>query len=409
MSFWQTLKVAMASLFRAKTRSLLTILGVIIGVGAVIAMVSIGEGAKQKVEDTWSAMGTDLLIVWGRASRHGGVRGGGGSGLSVTWEDLEAIRKELPSVADAAAQLNTRAQVVNEFGNVNTEITGADPSYFSVRNWAIAEGEAFNQEQAQTGKSVAVVGATVVENLFGDGGSPLGQVIRVKNMPFTIVGVMAKKGSSPWGSDYDDVVVIPAVTYQRKLVGGFNRYVAGRIYVKANDRTSTAQAETEIKALLRQRHRLVDGKDDDFRVRNMSEMVQAQEKSAETITQLLAGVALVSLLVGGIGIMNIMLVSVTERTREIGLRMAVGAKPRDVLSQFLVEAVFLSVIGGIIGTAAGIGAAYYLSAQFKFPWIVRTDSIFLAVGVSAFVGILFGMYPATRASRLDPITALRHE
>jgi putative ABC transport system permease protein len=382
---------------------------VIIGVGAVIAMVSIGEGAKKKVEDTWSAMGTDLLIAWGRASRHGGVSKGRGSRLSITWDDLDAIRNECSSVTDVAAQLETRVQVVNDFGNWNTEVTGSSPSYFRVRNWEIAAGRAFDGTDNQNGTSVAVLGKTVMENLFPEGDNPLGQVIRIQNMPFTVIGVLAEIGSSPWGSDYDDTVVIPATTYQRKLVGGFNRYVAGRIYIKARDRTATPAAEKEVTALLRQRHKIKDGDEDDFRVRNMSQMVQAQEKSAETITQLLAGVALVSLLVGGIGIMNIMLVSVTERTREIGLRMAVGARPKDVLTQFLVEAIFLSVLGGIIGTAAGIGAAEYLSGQFKFPFIVRTDSIFLAVGVSAFVGIVFGMYPATRASRLDPIEALRHE
>jgi putative ABC transport system permease protein len=390
-------------------RSLLTVLGVIIGVGAVIAMVSIGEGAKARVNATFDAMGTNMLVVRSGSSRMHGARGGSGTQPSLTWDDLDAIRRQIASIAVAAPQLQARAQVVSEGENWQTGITGTTPEYFAIRNWSINAGELFTAADVAAGRKVAVLGRTVSETLFGEGVDPTGETIRVNRVPFEVVGLLAKKGTSPFGSDYDDTVVIPATTFGAKVSGGLHKFLDGSIMVSAVSRDATGQAKADIEALLRERHRLRAGQEDDFSVRDLSEIAEAQQESAQTITSLLAGVALVSLLVGGIGIMNIMLVSVTERTREIGLRMAVGAKQRNVLAQFLIEAVVLSVAGGLIGVAAGIAAGNYMAAKFEFPLLVRFDIVALAVAVSAAVGVAFGIYPARKASRLDPITALRYE
>jgi putative ABC transport system permease protein len=404
----RTLRVAGGALLRNKLRSFLTVLGVVIGVGAVIAMVSIGEGAKARVAKSFEQIGTNMLTVRSGASRRGGVRGGSGSRLSLTWDDLEAMRK-LPAVGHAAPLLSTSAQVMSEEQNWQSSVSGTSPDYFAIRNWPIASGRAFDAGELSRKAKVAVVGTTVVQNLWGEGADPLGQTIRINRIPFEVIGVAASKGSAGFGGDNDDVVLIPHSTFTAKIKGGLRRYIAGSVFVSAASQNATTQAQQGIEALLRQRHRIKPGADDDFRVRNMSELAAAYQDSAQTITSLLAGVALVSLLVGGIGIMNIMLVSVTERTREIGLRMAVGAKPRQILLQFLVEAVSLGVIGGLLGIGAGLAAASYLAGQFQFPLLVRADIVAVAVVFSAMVGIVFGLYPARKASLLDPIQALRHE
>ena len=408
MSFLSTLQIAVAALLRNKTRSLLTVLGVIIGVGAVIAMVSIGEGAKARVAQTFESMGTSTLIVRSGSSRSGGVRGGAGSRQSITWDDLAAI-EQLGSISAVAPELSTRVQVMSEVTNWSTSVVGTTPAWFTIRNMTLASGEAFTEIDLAAGNKVAVIGPTVALNLFGEGVDPVGETIRVDRIPFVIVGVTESKGAAAFGPDNDDRVIIPQSTYMQKVSGGLDKYVAGSILASAGSRDGTAAAKAEIEELLRRRHRIRDPESDDFRVFDPSEIASAQAESAETITSLLAGVALVSLLVGGIGIMNIMLVSVTERTREIGLRMAVGAKQGQVLAQFLVEAVVLSVAGGLLGIAAGIGAAHYMAAKFGFPVLVRPDIIVVAVAVSAVVGIGFGLYPARKASRLDPIAALRYE
>jgi len=404
-----TFAVAFSALVRNTTRSLLTILGVIIGVAAVISMVSIGEGAKKRVAQTFEGMGTATLYVRSGSTRTGGVHRGAGSQPTLTWSDLQAIRTEVSSVAYAAPQLRAAAQVVSEFDNWQTTVVGTTPEYFAVRNWRVKVGEAFSAADVSAGRKLAIVGQTVVDNLYGPNVDPIGETLRINRIPFVITGVAAEKGSSPFGSDYDDTVIIPSTTFGAKISGGLQQYIRGEILVAAIRPEATQDAEREITTLLRQRHRIRTGVENDFSVRNLSEIAEAQQESAETITALLAGVALVSLVVGGIGIMNIMLVSVTERTREIGLRMAVGAKPRHILAQFLIEAIVLSLAGGLLGIGVGLATASYMADHFTFPLLIRIDIIALAVGVSIAIGVGFGIYPARKASRLDPIEALRYE
>jgi putative ABC transport system permease protein len=403
------LAVALRALLRNKTRSLLTALGVIIGVGAVIAMTAIGAGAKDRVAKTFEAMGSNMLVVRSGSSRGGGVRGGGGSQPSLTWDDLAAIRDEVPGVRHIAPQLSTRAQVAADGQNWNTVVQGTTADFFAIRNWKARRGTILSDDDEQTSAKVALVGKTVVDNLYGDGADPVGQVIRVGNVPFEVIGVLETKGQASFGQDMDDVIIIPAATYRSKLLGGLQQYIDGSILVGAASQEATAAAQPRIEELLRRRHRIRGDAEDDFSVRNLADLASAQQEGADTMQSLLAGIALVSLLVGGIGIMNIMLVSVTERTREIGLRMAVGARARSILGQFLVEAVSLSLIGGLVGVAAGLGAARYLVARFDWPMLVQPTIIGVAVAFSAAIGIGFGLYPAYKASRLDPIQALRYE
>ncbi len=408
MSLLRLLGLAIDALSRTKTRSLLTVLGVIIGVGAVIAMVSIGEGARAKVARAFSSMGTSTLVVSSGSSQQGGARGGSGSQPTLTWDDLAAIQG-LPEVAAAAPQLRKNLQVLADGANWQTQVIGTTADWFAIRNWPVVLGDPIDPADVAASRKVAVLGQTVVTNLFGEGVDPVGETIRIDRAPFLVVGVLKGRGTSATGSDDDDTIVVPATSYMSKLGGGaVARYLPGQLLVQAIADDRTAQAQAAIEDLLRTRHRLGD-RDDDFTVRDLSAIAAAQQESTSTITSLLAGVALVSLIVGGIGIMNIMLVSVTERTREIGLRIAIGAKPRHVLLQFLIEATVLSVIGGLLGIGGGLAAAKYLAAKFQMPWIVNAEIIALAVGVSAAVGIGFGAYPARKASRLDPITALRYE
>ena len=401
------LSVALRALLRNKTRSFLTTLGVVIGVGAVIAMTAIGAGAKARVEKTFAEMGSNMLVLRSGSSRAGGVRGGAGSQPTLTWDDMEAVR-EAPNVRHVAPLLQTRAQMSAEGQNWNSSAQGTTSEYFVIRNWQTTSGALFGADEEATGAKVAVLGKTVVDNLFGPYVDPIGQIVRINNVPFEVIGVLRSKGQSAFGSDNDDVVIVPSSTYGAKLSGGLQKFIQGQIYVgTAPDATS--QAEIEIRELMRRRHRIREGAEDDFDVRNLTDIASAQQEGAETMTSLLAGIALVSLLVGGIGIMNIMLVSVTERTREIGLRMAIGAKPRSILTQFMVEAVALSLLGGLLGVAAGLGAAKYLVAKFAWPMLVQPNIIVVAVLFSGAVGIAFGLYPAWKASRLDPIQALRYE
>ena len=400
--------IAFRALLRNKLRSFLTMLGVIIGVAAVIAMTAIGAGASARVSATFEAMGSNMLVVLSGSSQAGGARGGAGSQPTLTWSDLDAIRG-VPAVRLAAPQLQRSAQVMGEGQNWNTMVQGTTPELFDIRNWRIARGRFFDQDDERAGAKVAVVGNTVVQNLFGPYEDPIGQVIRVGNIPFEVVGVTAPKGQTGFGQDQDDVVIIPSRTFRTKLQGGLQQYIAGAIVVSAKSASDAGNAQAQIQELLHQRHRIAFGAQDDFTIRNLSDIATSQQESARTMTSLLAGIALVSLVVGGIGIMNIMLVSVTERTREIGLRMAVGAKPRNILVQFLVEAVALSIAGGIIGTATGLGAAAWLVARFGWPMLVQPQIIAAAVAFSAAVGVVFGMWPAMQASRLDPIQALRYE
>ena len=409
MNILQTLRVAIHALLRNKLRSFLTTLGIIIGVSAVIAMVAIGEGAKARVEESFASMGSNLLVVLPGSTTTGGQRGGFGSLPTLTWDDLRAIRAEVPTVKYAAAQLRTNAQLVSEEQNWNTGVYGTSPEYFQIRNWPTALGSGMTDSDVESGAKVLFLGQTVVEKLFGANTDPVGQLVRIKNIPFEVKGVLERKGQSPMGQDYDDAVFMPLKAFQTKIQGGMQQYLAGVIYVGADSPATTAKAQQQITNLLRDRHHIKPGADDDFSIRNLTELASAQEQGTRTLTTLLASIAAVSLLVGGIGIMNIMLVSVTERTREIGVRMAVGANPAHILSQFLVEALTLSIAGGVVGVAFGLLGARRLAANFGWPVLIRPDIIVISVVFSGLVGVVFGLYPARKASLLDPIDALRFE
>ncbi len=405
----ETLRVAVRALWRNKTRSFLTTLGIIIGVAAVIAMVAIGEGARANVDKTFQAMGTNLLIVLPGSSQTSGARGGFGSQASLTWDDLKAIGTEIPSVQYAVPVETSQVQIRSEEANWSTRLSGSWPDYFAIRSWKMAKGQAYTMSDVEAGNKVVILGQTVVDKLFGTNADPIGQTVRIGNVPFLVVGVAEKKGQSPMGQDYDDTAFCPVSTYQAKIQGGLGKYVNGILYIGAVSEDATARAQRDITSLLRDRHRLAPGADDDFDIRNLSEIAAAREEGSRTLTALLASVALVSLLVGGIGIMNIMLVSVTERTREIGLRMAIGARPRDILTQFLIEALTLAVAGGMLGVLAGLAIAQRLASQFNWPMLLHPEVIVFSVGFSGLVGIVFGLYPASKAARLDPIDALRYE
>jgi putative ABC transport system permease protein len=407
----QSVRIALRSLRVNKLRSALTMLGIIIGVGAVIAMVAVGAGASARVAEQIQSLGSNLIVVLSGSITAGGVRMGQGSQLTITEDDAAAIARELAAVQVSAPSVRGTAQVV--FGNLNwaTAIQGVTTDYFEARDWPVLGGRPISPEDVDGATKVALLGQTTALNLFGGDVDPLGQIIRIKKVPFTIIGVLDRKGQNSWGQDQDDIVLIPISTAKKKVLGksNSNPRAVGAISVKIRPAEDMGEAETQLRELLRQRHRLQPYQDDDFTVRNLSEILQTQEESSKVMTYLLAAIASVSLLVGGIGIMNIMLVSVTERTREIGLRMAVGARGRDILGQFLIEAVTLSLIGGVIGVAVGVGGAEALSYFAEWRTLVAPQAIGLAFGFAAAVGVFFGFYPARKAARLDPIEALRYE
>lgn len=409
MNVAQTIPLAAHAILRNKARSFLTMLGVIIGVASVISMEAVGEGAKARVEATFASMGTNLLIVLSGSTSSSGVMGGFGSLPTLTWADLAAIRKEAPAVSAAAPTLITKITAQSSDANWTTQVVGSSPEYFPIRAWTIARGSLFVDADIEAGGKVIVIGQTVADQLFGAGTDPLGRTIRLHGVPFSVIGVLQRKGQSPMGSDYDDCAVIPFTTFQAKIQGALGNYIPGIIAVSAKSSEDTARAQAEIISLLRDRHHLTSGSDDDFNVRNLTEIASAQQQGTKILTGLLAAIAVVSLLVGGIGIMNIMLVSVTERTREIGLRMAVGATPWNVLMQFLVESIALSMAGGLIGVVFGITAARLLALRLGWPYASSAQVALVSFGFSAFVGVAFGLYPARRASLLDPIDALRSE
>jgi putative ABC transport system permease protein len=404
-----TLRIALRAVLRNKMRSFLTTLGIIIGVAAVIAMMAIGAGAKAQVEAAFSAMGTNLLIVLPGSTMSGGSFGGYGSMPTLTWDDMAAIKNEIGTVRLVAPSLRSTQSLVSEEMNWTTSVTGTTPELFQIRSWPIAQGDAFTQQDVDSGTKVVVLGQTVVDRLYGPTSNPVGQSVRIGNTPFTIVGVLAKKGQSPMGQDYDDASFIPSSTFAHRIQGGLGKFLIGQVYVQATSSETTARALTDVKTLLRDRHHLQPGVDDDFSIRNLAEIASAQQQGTETMTMLLASVAAVSLVVGGIGIMNIMLVSVTERTREIGVRMAIGAKPMSILLQFLIEALVLSIAGGLLGVSLGVGVAWWLAEKFKWSMAIQVDVIAVSVAFSALVGVVFGLYPAQKASQLDPIDALRYE
>jgi putative ABC transport system permease protein len=410
VSVWQSVRIAGRALRVNKLRSALTMLGIIIGVAAVIAMVGIGAGAQARVAEQIQSLGSNLIIVLSGSVTSGGIRMGTGSQLTISEDDAAAIAREIPAVQVAAPAVRGTAQVV--YGNLNwsTVIQGVTPDYFEARDWPVTDGRPFTPEDVDGATKFALVGQTTALNLFGQS-EALGQIVRIKKVPFTVVGLLSRKGQNSWGQDQDDVILIPISTAKKKVLGrsNANPRAVGSISIKIRPDEDMTEAEDQIRALLRQRHRLQPFQDDDFWLRNLSEVLQTQEESSKVMTYLLAAIASVSLLVGGIGIMNIMLVSVTERTREIGLRMAVGARRRHILLQFLIEAVTLSLIGGIIGIALGLGGSRTISYFAEWRTLVAPESIVIAFGFAAGIGIFFGFYPARKASRLDPIEALRYE
>ena len=389
-------------------RSALTMLGIIIGVGAVITMLAVGTGASRRIAEQISSMGSNLLIVLPGATTAGGVRMGAGTQPTLTMADTDAIKRECPSVSDVAPVLNGVAQVVYGHQNWSTGIIGTTPSMLIVRDWPLSSGRPFTEQDVKSATKVCLLGQTVVDNLFGDA-NPVGQFIRIKNVPFVVIGVLATKGQSAQGQDQDDTIYVPVTTAQKKLFGTSFPGMIRIMMVKAKSTEDLGPAERQINELLRQRHHIGPKQDNDFTVRNLTQIMQTAEQSTKVMTLLLGAIASVSLLVGGIGIMNIMLVSVTERTREIGIRMAIGAKTWDIRLQFIIEALTLSLIGGVAGIVAGISSSELISAIAGWTTIVSPFSILLAFGFSGVVGIFFGFYPAYKASLLDPIDALRYE
>jgi putative ABC transport system permease protein len=404
------IRIALRALRVNKLRSILTMLGIIIGVGAVITMIAIGSGAQAQVEEQIRALGTNLIIVTPGSVTTGGVRMGAGSRSSLTEDDAYALQRELADVQAAAPALRGTGQVVYAGTNWSTQFYGVTPEYFEARNWVIASGKGFDPADITGAGKVVLLGETVARTLFGDS-DPIGQIIRVRKVPMEVIGVLQRKGQSMMGQDQDDVILMPISTARNRVLGGTQAKLrsVGSISVKIREGADMAHAEAEMRTLMRQRHRLQAGQDDDFALRNLSEVLGAREESTRIMTLLLAAVASVSLLVGGIGIMNIMLVSVTERTREIGLRMAVGARGKDILSQFLVEAVTLALVGGFCGILLGVGGSFAIGHFAGWRTDLNVNAIVLAVSFSAAVGVFFGFYPARKASRLLPIEALRYE
>jgi putative ABC transport system permease protein len=398
------LKVAFRALARNKLRSLLTALGIIIGVACVIATIGIGEGARLQTENQLKSLGTNFLMIFPGATTSGGARTGA-SNSKLSSEDVDAIRREVGTVAYVSASIRTVAQVIYGNQNWSTSIQGGEVDWPLIRSWNVTSGQFFTDQDNRTASKVCVLGRTVATNLFGDE-DPVGKVVRIKNIPFKVVGVLDSKGGSMMGQDQDDLVVAPYETVRKKLMG---TTAVGAILASAQSNDEVDRAQDEISALLRQRHRIARAADDDFMIRSQTEMLAQAEAQSRTMSTLLWSIAGVSLLVGGIGIMNIMLVSVTERTREIGVRMAIGAKGRDIQAQFLVEAVALAVTGGAVGVAGGLGIQRLVARLAGWPIAIQPQAIVLAVAFSALVGIGFGFYPALKASRLDPIEALRYE
>ena len=408
MTYFDAILSALDALRLHKLRSALTMLGIIIGVAAVIAMMAVGAGARERVVAQIRSLGSNLLVVIPGNVTQAGVRLGTGASPTLSDEDAAAIVSEISAVQVTAPFTSGKVQVIASGINWATTLYMIDPGYLEARDWALEQGRLFDADELSRGAQVALLGQTVVNTLFPDV-DPVGQTIRVGKVPFFVIGTMAKKGQSAFGQDQDDMLLTPLATGKR-LVGRnqVKSHSVGAVYVKVRDGESLADVQDEVTSLLRQRHRLQSFQDDDFSVRNLADLTAAREASASTLSLLLAAVAGVSLAVGGIGIMNIMLVSVTERTREIGIRLALGARGFDILRQFLFEAVTLTIIGGTVGVLGGLATAYAISQGAGWPLLVEPSSVMLAVFVSGLIGVFFGWYPAIRAAKLDPIDALRH-
>jgi putative ABC transport system permease protein len=406
MSVLMTLRVAFKALGRNKMRTALTMLGMIIGVSAVITLLAMGHGAQSVIENQIKGAGTNMIIVRAGNFTFGGVRQGSGAASTLTVEDAEALRQQVPGIQYLSAGVNQRTQVVAGNQNWFTRIQGTDVDFPLIRAWPVKTGAFFSPQDVNGSAKVAVLGAVVNERLFGVDADPVGQIIRIRNQPFKVIGVMARKGQAAMSDDMDDTIFAPYTTVQKKLMG-IN--FINEITISAGSAGQTSAVADDIARALRAQHRIVPGEDDDFTVRTLEEMADIRTQAMGTFTTLLAGIAGVSLIVGGIGIMNIMLVSVTERTREIGIRMAVGARNRDVLLQFLVEAIVLSLLGGGVGIALGFGVAEAMTRFLAWPAEVPPDAVAMAFGFAAATGVFFGFYPARKAAKLDPIDALRYE
>jgi putative ABC transport system permease protein len=400
-----TFKLALRAMWRNKMRTILTMLGMIIGVGAVIVVVGLGNGASAQVEAQIASLGRDVILIFSGGVNRGGVRSGWGNAGTLTLEDANAIKREIKSAVIVSPEQRTSAQISAGNQNWSTQILGESEEYLDLRQWPLSEGSMFTSQDVRGATKVAIVGATVARQLFGDA-SPVGQVIRIKNVPFVVLGVLVAKGLSVSGSDQDDIMILPYTSVMKRIQ---NTTTLRGINIQASSSEVLTEAQQEITELLRQRHRITPEREDDFTVRNQQEIADAQNATSKTMKLLLTAVAGVSLLVGGIGIMNIMMVSVTERTREIGIRMAVGAKGRDIMIQFLIEAMTLSVIGGGTGILLGVVGSQVTSSQLGWPVLIPLTAIGVAFVFSALVGIVFGLYPAWKASNLDPIDALRYE
>ena len=406
MSFFMTVTMAVKALRRNAMRTALTALGMIIGVAAVIVMVAIGTGARTSIESQIKSAGSNLVMVNAGSSGFGPVRQGQGAVTTLSADDAQAIHEQVAGLRFVTPTLNTRQQIIAETSNWNTQIQGANEQLPQIRSWPMQSGSFFTAQDVQGAAKVAVLGAVARDQLFGPGADPVGATIRIQNQPFRVIGVLATKGQAAMGQDQDDTVVMPYTAVQRKLLGV--QHVSG-ITISAADGVSLDAVTQQIGEVLRARHRLQDGEEDDFSVRTQAEMASMLTSTTDTMTYLLAGIAAVSLVVGGIGIMNIMLVSVTERTREIGLRLSVGARDFDVLTQFLVESIVLSVAGGVIGILLGSGVALAVSRLMQWSTVVTPNAVALSFGVAAATGVFFGFYPARKAAALDPIEALRFE
>ena len=408
MSFFMILRVAVKALTRNKMRTVLTMLGMIIGVAAVITMVALGGGAQFAIEEQIRSGGTNLILIRAGNFQRGGVRGGMGTATTLKVKDLEAIRAQVPGVQYISASVDTRDQIIAGNQNWSTRIEGSGVELPLIRFWPTKYGAFFTTTHVNSSAKVAVLGSIVSENLYGANVDPVGETLRIRNQVFKVIGVMAPKGSGAMGQDQDDTVFIPYTTVQKKLRGRDGTNIQG-ITISAASADEIGLVSEQIAEVLRAQHKLIPGDDDDFMVRSVEDMAAIRTETTQTMTGLLAAVAFVSLIVGGIGIMNIMLVSVTERTREIGLRMAVGAKGRDVLFQFLVEAGVISIFGGLLGVALGFGTAQILTQMLAWPTVVPTDWVIGAVAFAGIIGVFFGFYPARKAARLDPIESLRFE
>ena len=401
-------RIALRALVVNKMRSALTMLGIIIGVGAVVAMIAVGSGAKQRIDEQIASMGSNLLMVESGSATSGGSHMGAGTTATLTVGDAKAIETEIPGVKNVSPMIRGVAQVVYGNQNWSTGIMGTSPEMIEIRGWTLSSGRPFTEQELDGAAKVCVLGKTVADNLLG-GIDPVGQIVRIQKIPFTVVGVLTPKGQTTWGQDQDDIVFVPLTTAQRQLFGQAFPGMVRNIAVQAWGPDEVKQVETQMIELLRQRHRIQPNQDDDFSVRDLTEMMSSREASANVMSLLLGSIASISLIVGGIGIMNIMLVSVTERTREIGIRIAVGAKSQDILLQFLIESLILSLMGGIMGIGIGMIGTIVLSSFTQWPILFSTAAIFLAFLFSGSVGVFFGFYPARKASLLNPIEALRYE